>query len=423
MPPENKTEVLVVGAGPVGLLTALLLSKQGVLVRVIDKKPGLFPVTDACLLHSRSLQLLERVNVRDLLPRGQRIDLLSIYEGSAPIVQWNCADLSPEMPYLLVVPKGALTAFLEKKLQEAGVQIEWNRRLSGLGASKGHVVATIERLVISAKGYIVPEMDWEVEGTEQLEARFVVGADGADSKVAHLLEIEQQLFGDPEFYVIAEVESAWESQNEIRTVLGPDRTSTLWPLPGKVIRWNFQLSEERLEEFPFKERAPIPIEQPALDQANRESLAILVRERAPWFKGKIGAIHWSTDASFQHRCAATAEKAGCLLIGDAAHETNPAGMQSMNSGLLEAARLAERLTQVVRHGADSEVLEEFSRKHLQEWSSMLGVLPASAGAMASAPAWANNRNLRLLTALPATGRDLAQAINRVHLNLALPLAA
>jgi len=196
--------------------------------------------------------------------------------------------------------------------------------------------ATIEELVISAKGYIIPEMDWEVEKTEQLQARYVVGADGDDSRVAQLVGIGYEVASGPEFYLICELESDWAIQDEVCVVLDPEMTSLLWPLGGNTFRWCFQLNEEDLGHFPFKERSFISIEQPALDQANRESIEALLEQRAPWFTGAIGDVHWSTGAQFTRRLAARFGDHRCWLLGDAAHVTSPAGMQSMNCGLAEA---------------------------------------------------------------------------------------
>jgi len=78
---ERRTEVLVVGAGPVGMLTALLLSRDGVNVRIIDRDWRTASRTYACALHPRTLQLLSTVELtREVLAVGQQVSRVAFYE-------------------------------------------------------------------------------------------------------------------------------------------------------------------------------------------------------------------------------------------------------------------------------------------------------------------------------------------------------
>ena len=83
------------------------------------------------------------------------------------------------------------------------------------------------------------------------------------------------------------------------------------------------------------------VDTPSIDRANREFLERLLRQRAPWFKAKIEGFGWSTDVEFQPRLARRYGKERCWLAGDAAHQTGPAGMQSMNVGLIESRTIGE----------------------------------------------------------------------------------
>ena len=235
MAAENQTDFLVVGAGPVGLFTACVLSRQGVGVRIIDKKSGLRAQSDACLLHSRSLSLLNRLGLStEVSDLGRRVEKLAFYEGLNRRAEVNLSGLNIEFPFVQIVPKNELKEVLETRLKEGGIQVDWNHRLAKLEIEGEHVGAAIEELAISAKGYIIPEMEWEVERTEQLKATYVLGADGDDSKVAQLIGIGYERIGAPESYLICELESDWPVQYEMRVILDGKYLSVELPIERRA---------------------------------------------------------------------------------------------------------------------------------------------------------------------------------------------
>jgi 2-polyprenyl-6-methoxyphenol hydroxylase-like FAD-dependent oxidoreductase len=400
MTAKNETEVLVVGAGPVGLLTALLLARRGVQAQIIDKTPGVYRPSDACLLHPATLELLDKLNVtQELLNSGNPVHRMAFYEGQSRGAELDVTKLDSRFPFLEVLPKSTLKELLERRLEEVGLTVRWNHRLAELTIKEKHVEGTIEHRSISAKGYVIPEMDWEVDRSEPIQASYLVGADGAESEVAQLTGIDFDPHGEPESYVVCEVESDWPVRDEVRIILDPEATSVLWPLPGNRVRWSFQLNEDQMEEFPFKERSRFPIEQPGLDQANRQSLELLVRQRAPWFTGSIGEVDWSIDAQFSRRLATRFGQGRCWLVGDAAHGTNPVGMQSMNCGFFEAEQLANGLAKVLRENASLDVLEDYSQRRVELWKGLLGLTDALD--MQNANPWIKSHRQGILTCLPA----------------------
>jgi len=416
MPAKIRTDVLVVGAGPVGLLTACLLSRHGLRVRIIDQNSGPELRSDACLLHSRTVSLLNNLGldakVSDL---GHQVETICFYEARERRAEVKLSELGIEFPLPLMMPQGELKELLESRLKHAGIEVAWNHRLSELDPQGEKVAATIQELAISAKGYIIPHMDWEVEKTEQLQARYVVGADGDDSRVAQLVGIGYEVASGPEFYLICELESDWAIQDEVCVVLDPEMTSLLWPLGGNTFRWCFQLNEEDLGHFPFKERSFISIEQPALDQANRESIEALLEQRAPWFTGAIGDVHWSTGAQFTRRLAARFGDHRCWLLGDAAHVTSPAGMQSMNCGLAEAEQLASLLASILQKRSGTQALDQFSRNCREQWHRLLGINGPIQPQPGITP-WVRDRAARILSSIPASSRELGAAAKRLALD-------
>ena len=197
MPREERTEVLVVGAGPVGMLTALLLARMGVQVRIVDQEWRTASRTYACALHPRTLQLLDQLGLnREILGSGRQVKTVAFYEGEMRRGDAKISELKTDFPYVLVLAQSAFEHLLEQKLKTEGkVTVDWNHRLAALRPDGHSALAVIEKLGVSAKGYIIPEMDWSVERTWDTRATYVVGADGPNSSVAQSLGLEYRATG------------------------------------------------------------------------------------------------------------------------------------------------------------------------------------------------------------------------------------
>ena len=417
MPREERTDVLVVGAGPVGMLTALILSQSGVQVQIIDEDSRTASRAYACALHPATLKLLDRLGLaRPILESGQRVDGVAFYEGEKRRGEAKFSRLSTEFPSVVVVAQSAFEHLLEEKLKkDANLPVQWNHRLAAYRPDGPTAVATVETLAVSAKGYIIPEMDWSVQKSGATRADYVVGCDGPNSSVAHALNPGFEKRGEPEFFAVYEFQSNWQSGDELRVVLDQGVTSVLWPLPNKKFRWSFQLREEHLRDFPHKERSSVVIGDPELDRANRAFMQKLIRERAPWFKGDIEELGWSADVEFEHRYARRFGRGHGWLAGDSAHQTGPAGMQSMNVGVLEAEQLSAALVSILRNRAPVNILETYNENCVERWQRLLGFKDAPKPRPKTDP-WTKDHSARILSCIPASGEDLAHLLDQLQLD-------
>ncbi len=416
---EDKTEVLVVGAGPVGMLTALVLAEEGIEVKVIDQEFQRAARSYACVLHPRTLRILHRLGLSaEVLQLGQRVDAVAFYEGPSRRAEVQLAKLPLEFPFLVALPQSALEELLERRLSEQrGVRVQWNHRLAALHADDGAVVATVERLAETAKGYIVPSWEWTVDKTLQTRASFVVGADGHDSKVRPALGLDCESFGAPASFEVFEFTSGGKLDAEMRVVFHGDTANVLWPLSVSKCRWSFQVPvAEGADPFPRKERSGVTLVETERDRDDRRHVERFLRERAPWFAGSVGEFHWSSDVQFERRLARQFGHGRCWLAGDAAHQTNPIGAQSMNVGLQEAEALATVLRKILREKAPLDLLAAYGQGRQDEWQRLLG----HRGALTStgqAEAWVQAHAERMLSCLPASGDDLALLLRPLGLEL------
>ena len=179
MPNLDQSEVLVVGAGPVGMLTALLLTHNGIKTRIIDQESRTAGHSYSCALHPRSLELLHQVGLAaDAIEAGRRIDSVGFYEGGERRAEVRLSELPVEFPFALVLEQSALENLLEQKLRQAGLRINWDHRLAGLEMGDRGATVAIEKLGMTGKGYGVPGFESGVKQDLQAQANFIVGADG-----------------------------------------------------------------------------------------------------------------------------------------------------------------------------------------------------------------------------------------------------
>jgi 2-polyprenyl-6-methoxyphenol hydroxylase-like FAD-dependent oxidoreductase len=413
---DEQTELLVVGAGPVGLLTAIVAAEAGLSVKIIDQEARTTARSYACALHPRTLKLLDGLGLAaPIIEQGRRIETVGFYDHESRRAEVKLSDAGGAFPFLLILPQSAVEHVLEQRLQKAGVTVNWNHRFDRCQEQGAAVTATVEELGGTATGYIVPHWETVVVKRIPVNAQFVVGADGHASLVRQRLGIENTRVSGPEFFAAYEFESDAPSEPEVRVVLDETTTNVLWPLAGNKSRWTFQLlKSDGLSELPGKERRPTRFAQPKVDEEIRQYVEQIARQRAPWFSAKLRSLTWCTDVVFEHRMAKQFGRNRCWLVGDAAHQTGPAGVQSMNVGLSEAAQLVGILRKILRERAPFEGLETYNRERQEEWQQLLGL----AGGLKAGPktnSWVSQRHARILPCLPGSGADLTRLAGQLGL--------
>jgi 2-polyprenyl-6-methoxyphenol hydroxylase-like FAD-dependent oxidoreductase len=413
----NQIEVLVTGAGPVGMLAALLLTRNGIRTRVIDQESRTAGHSYGCALHPHSLKLLFRAGVADdAIKFGQRIDTVSFYDETAHRAEVKLSELPVAFPFALVLEQSALENLLEQKLRREGIGVDWNHRLAGLEMNDRGATATVEKLGMTGKGYSVPDFEAGVEKRLQVQAQFIIGADGSNSLVRRRLGIEFKRAGAPQHFAVYEIEAGGVCGHEAKVVLDDTSASVLWPLSDARCRWSFQVSSDKVgDDFPQKERDRIVVVEPPSGQDSLHRLRRLLNDRAPWFRNPVGEVVWSADVQFEPRLARHFGRNLCWLAGDAAHQTGPVGMQSMNIGLREAADLVDALTQILRQGASTDLLKGYDRAHGREWQQLLGFKPGTL-ATDAASAWVRQQATRIAGSIPASGADLSHLLKQVGID-------
>jgi len=412
---KHHAEVLVVGAGPVGLAAASVLTQRGIGVHIVDEEWRGTGFSYALALHPGSLDLLDDLGLGPaLVDRSYHVERVVFFEGKEPRETLDLTTLETRHPFLAIVPQNFLEDDLEGWLRDHKVKVQWKHRLLELHGDDRPVEARLERWGEDMTGYAVARRTRVTEKVFPFQAELVLGADGHASMVRRKLGFEFQEMGNPEYFVVFEFECDGDPGHEVRIVLDEKTTSILWPLPGGRCRWSFQVENfDDLESERVKRRLSEfgHWVSPGLDE---DRLRALIAERAPWFRAGIRELFWSIPIRFERRLASGFGRGAYWLAGDAAHLAGPAGIHSMNIGLREAKDLAERFEHVLRQGASE--LESYGPGREREWRQMFN---ADGGLQATGEAseFARRNATRILACTPASGAHLRTLLAQVGLEL------
>ena len=299
---QPEPEVLVVGAGPVGLVATLFLQHHGVRVEVVDTHQRTAQHSYALAIHPRTLRMLDEAGLSEgLIGAGRTLSKVAYYDGRERRAEIDFSALSSRHPYLLVLRQSLLERAAEEALRQKKLEVLWGHRLESLSADGAAVRATVAALDQVAAGYPIARSEWVVARTETIRPAYVIGADGYNSAVRRMSGIEMEQRGAGQIFSIYEIEAAGDLPAEVRVILEAELTSVYWPLEKGRCRWGFQIQDD-------SQHAP-----------TIERLEQLVAARAPWWTARPTQIYWSTLALFEPRLAQRFGEGGVWLAGDAAH--------------------------------------------------------------------------------------------------------
>jgi 2-polyprenyl-6-methoxyphenol hydroxylase-like FAD-dependent oxidoreductase len=375
---KRGTEVVVVGAGPVGLMAALSLKTSGVEVHIYDAGQRTAAHSYALVLHPATLRLLDRFGLAaSCIEAGKLVTRLSVYEGAERTAALDFTRLSGPHAHVVVLPQAHLESILEAALEKIGVKVHWDHRVQGLEATAAGVKLTVARLDKVSTGYPIAHSEVVVDKIIDVGADYVVAADGYDSFVRRRLGLAYADQGRGQLYSVFQFAAQGEVPEDGRLMVEKDRVGGYWPLPDGRCRFSFPISAA-------EEHRP--------DEARLQEL---LASFAPWFKGKVAGIEWTALGLFERKLATSFGEGRVFLAGDAGHLTGPLGGQSMNVGLREADDLAGRFAHSLRQEGPVGRLDDYNASRAAEWRKLFG-----------ADAAYGSRRALLLPCLPASGDDL-----------------
>lgn len=325
------TDVLIIGAGPTGLVLALWLTRLGVRVRIIDKTAEPGTSSRALAVQARTLELYSQMDLADaVVERGRKIIAANLWVAgkhkARAVFGELGADLSP-FPYALVFPQDEHERLLIDRLAQARVQVERRTELLGFDDTPGRVLARLKR----------------PDGTsETCEAAYIAGCDGARSLVRETLAIGFPGGTYSHLFYVADVQAH-----------------------GAVINTEVHVALDKADfiaVFPLKDQGRVRLVGTVRDEAQGRDGKLewndVSKRVIEWMRIDVERVNWFSTYRVHHRVADHFRKGRAFLLGDAAHIHSPVGGQGMNTGIGDAVNLAWKLAAVLQGRADASLLDQ-----------------------------------------------------------------
>ena len=331
------TDVLIVGAGPTGLVLALWLTRLGVRVRIVDKTAESGTTSRAIAVQARTLELYSQIGLSDaVVELGRKALAANLWVAGKNVARlffgYMGAGLSP-FPYALIFPQDAHERLLIDRLAELGVEVERRTELLGFEEATGRVLALLKR----------PD-----GASEACEAAYITGCDGAHSTVRETLEIGFAGGTYAHLFYVADVEASGAAMNgEVHVALDTTDFLAVFPLKGEGCA--------RLVGT-VRDDAEHPHEDLAWNDVSKRVIASMHID--------VERVNWFSTYHVHHRVADHFRKGCAFLLGDAAHIHSPVGGQGMNTGIGDAVNLAWKLAAVLRGRANASLLDSYEPERI-----------------------------------------------------------
>ncbi len=327
-----RTDVLICGAGPVGLSLAAQLQRMGVSCQVVDKNRSRSDKSKALVVWGRSLELLDTcMNANSFLEHGRPVRKAKFYEEGVQFAEIDFATKDSEFGTGVLIPQSLTEKILEDHLSDCGGEVQRATELLSFVQSSDDVTCVLA----------------DAEGRQRtVVANYLVGCDGAHSVVRHGLELEFPGRKDGLRWVLADVELSGDVPEA--------DVASLWSRSGILLLFHFGenvwrvVAEEPLGNPDSPRRDPT---LPEIQQYLSERGAVGVKASNPT---------WLAEFRVNERKVEDYSVGRVFVAGDAAHVHSPAGGQGMNTGIQDACNLAWKIAWKIRGVGNNKLLDSYS---------------------------------------------------------------
>jgi len=379
---SGDVDVLVVGAGPTGLVLAGELARRGVRVRLVDK--NLAPTTQsrAVGVHARTLEIFDELGIADeLVARGVPVGGITMSAGGKPLVEIEFEGLASRFPFVLCVSQVETETVLHALLERRGGAVERGKELVSFSQDARGIEAVLRGTT----------------GDERVRASWIVGCDGAHSAVRHSLGATFSGHTYEDTFVLADAALTWElAHDHVWTFIAEDGVAAFFPLPGD--RWRVIASAAGGQDA-----------EPTL-----AAIRTLVERRA----GRSVPLRdaaWTASFKIHCRQVERYRHGRAFLAGDAAHIHSPVGGQGMNTGIQDAHNLAWKLALVVHGRAGDALLDSYHAERHAIGHRVLAQtdLATKVGTLKGVLAPVRNQLLRFITSFEPVRRKIVRDASQI----------
>ena len=331
---DQQTDVLICGAGPVGLSLATQLEVMGVSCLIIDKRPQRSAKSKALVVWGRSLELLNTcMDAHAFLEAGRPVCKARFFQEGSPFAEIEFARGETEFGTGVLIPQSMTEKLLEERLLQLGATVRRKTELVAFEQNQNEV----QCVLLDAEG-----------ARETVGAKYLVGCDGAHSVVRHGLGLPFPGNKDQLRWILADVELSGDV---------PDAdVASFWSRLGILLLFRFGENVWRVVAEEPLAREDAPRRDPTLEEIQKH-----LEERGV---GNVQASNptWLSEFRVNERKVESYRAGNVFLAGDAAHVHSPAGGQGMNTGIQDSCNLAWKLAWQLRGTANASLLDSYSEE-------------------------------------------------------------
>lgn len=322
-------KVAIIGAGPIGLMTALFLKQKGFEPTIFEKHRERLQSSRSVGIHAPSIALFEELGlVERILAKAQKVEIGQVYGKSELIGELSFSNVEHPFPMVLTLVQSETEKILEEACLQQKITIHKGLKLKALTVSnQGQFQSTQVKVAISFES-----------GTDSIEFDYLIGADGHKSTVRELIGSKWTQQALPDFYAMADFvdlelansDSKIIEERKVRLYLHPAGIVESFPLPNNLRRWVVHYENEPKEDLAL-----------SIVREVGTRTAFSIPNKASYFSRFQPYVAQADKLVFQNRV---------VLVGDAAQVVSPIGGQGMNLGWMECKLLAEQLEAVEKQG-------------------------------------------------------------------------
>ncbi len=387
--------MLIVGAGPTGLVLALWLTKCGVRVRIIDKLAASGTTSRALAVQGRTLEFYRQMGfAHAVVDRSHKVPAVNLWVKAKPAARIPLENLGQSLtpfPFPVIFPQDEHEALLIKRLSTLGIEVERLAELADFEEHGSGIRATVRKEA----------------GEDTSSYAYLAGCDGARSRVREVLGVKFPGGTYDHLFYVADVEAAGSPMNgEVHVDLDDTDFLAVFPLQqGGRARLIGSIRDDAAKDHEHLQFAD-------------------VRGRAMQnLKVQVNTVNWFSTYRVHHRVALQFRKGRAFLLGDAAHIHSPVGGQGMNTGIGDAVNLAWKLAASLKEPFSASLLDSYEPERIAFARRLVATTDRAFTAVISSSAFARFVRTRVipvlapaLLRLPALRRLAFRTVSQIGVN-------
>lgn len=325
---SNKIQVLIIGAGPTGLMMACELARHGVSFRIIEKKSEPTLSSNATWIQARTIEIFDHIGIADHFIKSSNLcRAINLYIDGKSFVKIPLNHIDSIYPFILILPQSETERLLNQHLEKLNQKVERSIELVDIKQNDNTVISTI----LHSDGH-----------TETISSEWLVACDGANSTVREKCKIFFPGEDLPEQFIVADAEiESFMSKDEVHVFFDKGTLFAAFPLRSN----QYRISANLHLNYPRKNFSEREVIEMAQDRAHGAYY--------------IKSVSWISSFWVHSKVVKHMQHGSIFFAGDAAHIHSPAGGQGMNTGIQDAYNLAWKFALITKGQAKPSLLRSY----------------------------------------------------------------